>query len=49
MGGVLGSYVISDGYKLGQWVRIQRSKKDRMTAERREKLEALDGWVWKVT
>jgi hypothetical protein len=35
-----------DGYRLGQWVGVQRSRtNDKM---RRQRLEALPGWVWKV-
>jgi superfamily II DNA or RNA helicase len=36
---------IEDGYKLGQWVGEQRKKKDQMSADKRQKLEAL-GFVW---
>ena len=40
------SYVTPEGYKLGQWARVQRTTKDKMTPERRARLEALEGWVW---
>ncbi|MCH8080713.1 MAG: helicase associated domain-containing protein, partial [Proteobacteria bacterium] len=35
-----------DGHKFGQWVRKQRTNKDKMSQDRRERLEALAGWVW---
>ena len=40
------SYRTAEGFRLGTWVAQQRSKKDTMSAERRLRLEALDGWVW---
>jgi hypothetical protein len=38
----------SDGYKLGNWVSLQRTnfKKNNLTHEKINKLELLNGWTW---
>ena len=44
---VLATHVAADGYPLGQWVKVQRRRKDRMSAERKARLDGL-GFVWDV-
>ncbi|RUM51506.1 MAG: hypothetical protein DSY87_09150, partial [Methylococcus sp.] len=42
------NFKTEDGYKLGQWVRVQRLNKDKLTPERKSKLDSL-GFVWDAT
>jgi hypothetical protein len=37
-----------DNYRLGQWVGVQRTNKEKMDSDRRQRLEAVPGWVWKA-
>ena len=40
---------IEDGYRLGQWVNSNRSKRNTMPTERASRLESLPGWIWSAT
>ena len=37
-----------NGFKLGTWVGTQKTRKDRMSAERKSLLEELPGWAWNI-
>ena len=39
---------VEEGFRLGQWAAVQRRarRKGYLRRERRERLEALKGWVW---
>ncbi len=39
---------IEDGVNIGSWVLTQRMNRDKLTAQRKDLLEALPGWVWKA-
>lgn len=43
---VVQRYITADGYKLGQWARVQRNTNDRIPQDRKLRLEALPGWGW---
>lgn len=37
---------IEDGVNVGSWVLTQRMSRDKLSAERKQLLESLPGWVW---
>lgn len=39
------SYVAPDGYRLGKWVSVQRRIWDKMSDDRKQRLEQLPGWT----
>jgi hypothetical protein len=41
------NHITSSGFKLGQWVTKQKSTWSTMPAERRKRLRALQGCIWK--
>ncbi len=40
------SLELADGYKLGQWVSVQKNSKEEMAPTRRSRLESVRGWAW---
>ena len=43
---VTNNYISPSGFKLGSWSKTQRRAIDKLTSERRQRLESLKGWVW---
>jgi Helicase associated domain len=41
-------YKTGDGFRLGGWVSTQKSRKDTINVDRRQRLEGLRGWSWSV-
>jgi len=41
-------FMATDGFRLGQWVRVQRSRKNNLLLERKVRLETFPGWVWRI-
>ena len=42
------AYTTDDGYKLGQWVKVQRREHSNgaLDADRERRVEGLNGWTW---
>jgi hypothetical protein len=45
---VIKRFETTEGFKLGQWVNSQRSRRDLLTDDKIARLESLQGWVWDI-
>ena len=45
---VAAEHKTKDDFRLGDWVGKQRAYRNKMDADRQQRLEALPGWVWRV-
>ena len=43
---VSSNHIEQDGFKLGQWVHVQRSVRNKISSDRKERLERLKDWIW---
>ena len=41
------NFITQDGFKLGQWIAVQKSNEDKMSSSRFKLLNNLEGWEWK--
>ena len=40
------NFITENGYKLGTWVQSQRYQRDKLSPNKKERLESQVGWVW---
>lgn len=42
------AHVEIDGFKLGQWISVQRTRKDSLDSERIKRLSSVPSWTWSI-